>query len=98
MLKTTFYWDKFYKNFNLKKPSDFAIFIAKRKLEMQLEQAFPDYYSKYSLVTFNENIPYSMAMKKGRKQDELLKEICQRSDFAELSLEQVFNEVKNIVV
>ena len=77
---------------------DDEIFIAKRKLEMQLEQAFPDYYSKYSLVTFNENIPYSMAMKKGRKQDELLKEICQRSDFAELSLEQVFNEVKNIVV
>ena len=31
MLKKTFYWDKFYKNFNLKKPSDFAIFIAKRK-------------------------------------------------------------------
>ncbi|MEZ4933906.1 MAG: hypothetical protein R2788_17510 [Saprospiraceae bacterium] len=40
---------------------------------MQLEHTFPDYFSKYSLVTFNENMPYSEAMKRGRKQDELLK-------------------------
>ena len=72
---------------------DDPVFMAKRKLEMQLEQTFPDYYSKYSLVTFNENMPYADAMKKGRKQDELLKEICQRTNYEELSLEQVLNEI-----
>lgn len=74
---------------------DDPVFIAKRKLEMQLEQTFPEYYSKYSLVTFNENMPYSEAMKKGRKQDELLKEICRRPNYQDLPLEHVLNEIKN---
>ena len=52
------------------------VFQRKRKLEMQLELEFPDYFSKYSLVTFNEMIPYSKAMERGRKQDELLLEVC----------------------
>jgi kynurenine 3-monooxygenase len=76
---------------------DDDIFKEKRKLEMQLEHTFPDYFSKYSLVTFNENMPYSEAMKRGRKQDELLKEICQRPDFGTLSLDQIFNEIKSKV-
>ena len=52
------------------------IFIKKRGLEMRLEQQYPEYYSKYSLVTFNENIPYSEAMRKGQLQDEALLELC----------------------
>ncbi len=49
------------------------LFKEKRKLEMDLEKYFPeDYFSKYSMVTFNENIPYSEAMKKGRAQDKAL--------------------------
>ena len=28
------------------------VVMRKRKVEMQLEQQYPDYYSKYSLVTF----------------------------------------------
>ena len=48
------------------------VFLFKRKIELQLEQLYPDYYSKYSLVTFREDIPYSVAMQKGRKQDEIL--------------------------
>ena len=49
------------------------IFKAKRKLEMDLEKTFPlEYFSKYSMVTFNENIPYAEAMKKGRAQDKAL--------------------------
>lgn len=48
-------------------------FIEKRKIEMSLERNFPDQYSsKYSLVTFNENIGYHEAMTKGRIQDEIL--------------------------
>lgn len=55
-------------------------FIMKRQLEMQLEQQFEDYYSKYSLVTFRPELPYSKAMDLGRKQDELLLDICRKAD------------------
>jgi len=49
------------------------IFKEKRKLEMDLEKNFPkQYFSKYSMVTFNEDIPYSKAMKIGRAQDKAL--------------------------
>ncbi|WP_392348086.1 FAD-dependent oxidoreductase [uncultured Polaribacter sp.] len=49
------------------------IFKEKRKIEMDLEKTFPtEYASKYSLVTFNEQIGYNEAMKKGRAQDEVL--------------------------
>lgn len=52
------------------------IFIRKRQLELQLEKRFPEYYSKYALVTFRPDISYSEAMIKGRKQDEVLMKIC----------------------
>ena len=49
------------------------LFKEKRKLEMELEKSFPnEYFSKYSMVTFKEDIPYSVAMKKGRAQDKAL--------------------------
>lgn len=49
------------------------LFKEKRKIEMDLEKAFPNqYFSKYSLVTFNENMGYNEAMKKGRAQDKAL--------------------------
>ena len=49
------------------------LFKEKRKIEMDLEKTFPlDYSSKYSLVTFNENIGYHEAMKRGRAQDKAL--------------------------
>ena len=49
------------------------LFKQKRTLEMDLEKHFPkDYYSKYSLVTFNENIGYNEALKRGRAQDKAL--------------------------
>nr|WP_321226598.1 NAD(P)/FAD-dependent oxidoreductase [uncultured Psychroserpens sp.] len=50
-----------------------AIFQEKRKIEMALEKEFPeDYSSKYSLVTFNENIGYREAMLRGRAQDKAI--------------------------
>ena len=50
-----------------------AIFQEKRKLEMALEKEFPnDYSSKYSLVTFNEDIGYRAAMLRGRAQDKAI--------------------------
>ena len=49
------------------------IFQEKRKLEMALEKEFPnDYSSKYSLVTFNEDIDYRDAMLRGRAQDKAI--------------------------
>ncbi|NNK87902.1 MAG: FAD-dependent monooxygenase, partial [Flavobacteriaceae bacterium] len=49
------------------------IFQKKRELEMALESRFPDEYSsKYSLVTFNENIGYRDAMVRGRAQDKAI--------------------------
>lgn len=49
------------------------IFQEKRKIEMALEKNFPeDYSSKYSLVTFNEDIGYREAMLKGRAQDKAI--------------------------
>ncbi|MCL4145532.1 UNVERIFIED_CONTAM: hypothetical protein GTU68_022718 [Idotea baltica] len=49
------------------------IFQEKRKIEMALEENFPDdYSSKYSLVTFNENIGYREAMLRGRAQDKAI--------------------------
>jgi len=49
------------------------LFKEKRKIEMDLEKDFPTtYFSKYSMVTFNENIGYHSAMIKGRAQDKAL--------------------------
>ncbi|NRA91996.1 MAG: FAD-dependent monooxygenase, partial [Psychroserpens sp.] len=49
------------------------IFQEKRKIEMALEETFPeDYSSKYSLVTFNEDIGYREAMIRGRAQDKAI--------------------------
>jgi kynurenine 3-monooxygenase len=48
-------------------------FKEKRKIEMDLEKTYStDYFSKYSLVTFNENIGYNEAMRRGRAQDKAL--------------------------
>ncbi|MDO6599622.1 NAD(P)/FAD-dependent oxidoreductase [Tenacibaculum sp. 1_MG-2023] len=49
------------------------LFKEKRKIEMDLEKTFPTkYFSKYSMVTFNDGIGYNQAMKRGRAQDKAL--------------------------
>ncbi|WP_055435663.1 FAD-dependent oxidoreductase [Lacinutrix algicola] len=49
------------------------IFKEKRTIEMALEKEFPNvYFSKYSMVTFKEDIPYYGAMTKGRAQDKAI--------------------------
>ena len=73
------------------------VFQRKRQIEMQLEKTFPDYMSKYSMVTFNENIPYSSAMNKGRKQDEKLMGLCSPvASIDELDIKSVYKELKEI--
>ncbi|MEP6945943.1 MAG: kynurenine 3-monooxygenase, partial [Acidobacteriota bacterium] len=41
-----------------------------------LEQIYPDYFSKYSMVTFREDLPYAVAKERGNAQDKLLMEMC----------------------
>jgi kynurenine 3-monooxygenase len=69
-------------------------FIKKRGLEMRLEQEYPSYYSKYSLVTFNEDIPYSEAMRIGQLQDEALLKLCREVE--EPTLEEALAVVSGI--
>jgi kynurenine 3-monooxygenase len=52
------------------------VFQRKRELETKLEQTYPEYFSKYSMVTFREDLPYSVAKKQGNAQDRLLMNIC----------------------
>jgi kynurenine 3-monooxygenase len=76
-------------------------FKEKRTIEMDLEKNFPtEYFSKYSLVTFNENIGYNEAMTKGRAQDKALlkmvkgNEIETSSKMTKSQLEVVLKNVK----
>lgn len=71
-------------------------FMKKRKLEVQLEQTYEDYYAKYSLVTFLPDLPYAAAMKLGRAQDKLLLEICAETDFDKIVLEDVYQRLKKL--
>ena len=72
------------------------IFKEKRKLEMDLEKTFPtEYFSKYSMVTFNENINYAKAMKIGRAQDKaLLNMIADREIDTTENLNNILKQVQ----
>jgi kynurenine 3-monooxygenase len=73
------------------------VFVRKRELEMKLEHEFPDYFSKYSMVTFREDLPYSIAKQKGNAQDKLLMEICASvENVGEIDLNEVMEKVKSI--
>ena len=70
-------------------------FQKKRQLETMLEQTFPGYFSKYSMVTFREDLPYRVAKAKGNAQDKLLMEICARNDdVSELDLKEVLAKIQ----
>jgi kynurenine 3-monooxygenase len=60
---------------------------------MQLEQSFPDYYSKYSMVTFRPDIGYREAMIKGRKQDEYLLSLYNNGN---KSLDEIYYSVMKL--
>ncbi len=71
------------------------IFVRKRELETKLEQIFPDYFSKYSMVTFREDLPYKIAKERGNAQDKLLMEICsQVESVGEIDIYEVIEKVK----
>ena len=78
--------DNFYE---MRDKVDDKAFIKKRKLEMKLEQTYDDYYSKYSLVTFRPELSYAHAMDLGRRQDELLLDICTNENVDKIPLEEI---------
>ena len=79
------------------------LFQEKRKLETAFEKDFPnEYYSKYSLVTFNEDIGYREAMLRGRAQDKailsLLDENALPDDLSlKAKLEKIQQETNDIL-
>ena len=65
-------------------------------LEMDLEKTFPtSYFSKYSMVTFNENIGYAKAMKIGRAQDKALLNLIADSEIdTTKDLKNILNQIQ----
>ncbi len=73
------------------------VFQRKRELETKLEHEFPEYFSKYSMVTFREDLPYTVAKEKGNAQDKLLMEICAEiEDVGEINVYEVMEKIKVI--
>lgn len=71
------------------------VFQRKRELETKLEQTYPDYFSKYSMVTFREDLPYAEAKRRGNAQDKLLMELCRGVDSVnELDLDKIIEKVR----
>ncbi len=73
------------------------VFQRKRELETKLEQLFPDYFSKYSMVTFREDLPYLVAKQMGNAQDKLLMEICSEiDDISQVDLNEVMQKIRKL--
>jgi len=73
------------------------VFVRKRELETRLEQEYPDYFSKYSMVTFREDLPYSEAMRLGNAQDKVLMQICSDNmDVSNIDQAAVFEKVRRL--
>ncbi len=75
------------------------VFQRKRELETRLEQTYPNYFSKYSMVTFREDLPYSIAKQQGNAQDELLMQICSNvQHVGEIDLQDVIDRIRRILI
>lgn len=73
------------------------VFIKKRKLETKLEQMYPDYFSKYSMVTFRADLSYSYAQSRGDKQNEVLMKICSQTDDVDsLDTEKIMEMIRQL--
>lgn len=74
------------------------VFQRKRQLETMLEQTYPDYFSKYSMVTFREDLPYGDARRLGNAQDELLMALCRNiEDVSAVDLAEVQKKIKEVI-
>jgi len=69
-------------------------FLLKKKVEHLLEDQYPgEFISKYSMVSFHR-VPYSLALKKGRAQDEILMRTCENAQsIEEIDIEALYREI-----
>ena len=73
------------------------IFLLERALEIKLEERYPEYFSKYSMATFCLNIPYSLAQKRGKAQDDFLMNLClKKTNINSLNLDWVMKKIMEI--
>ncbi len=87
--------DNFYE---MRDQTNDPVFQRKNKLETLLEHSFSDFYTKYGMVTFRADMPYSEAMRRGRAQDKVLMGICSHlQDVATADLVVVREEVEKKV-
>jgi kynurenine 3-monooxygenase len=72
------------------------VFQQKRTLEMALETALPNtYFSKYSMVTFREDMGYKQAMLLGRAQDKAILEMIEKKQLdLELPIVELHEKIK----
>ncbi len=80
----------------MKAHTGLPIFQVKRKFEIAFESEFPtEYFSKYSLVTFREDLSYSEAKRLGRAQDNAILSLLYENKLDEsLPLEENLQKVK----
>ncbi|MDC9722172.1 MAG: NAD(P)/FAD-dependent oxidoreductase [Urechidicola sp.] len=69
------------------------IFKKKREIEIEFEKRF-SYYSKYSMVTFREDMGYDEAMRIGNAQDKTLLNLIANNKLEGLEIEELFELVK----
>ncbi len=70
-------------------------FLKVRQLEHILENQYPDYHSKYSMVTFHPEISYSEAQKIGNYQNDTLMAICKKvKSIEDLKIEELYQTLK----
>jgi len=73
------------------------VFQRKRELETRLEAKFPDYFSKYSMVTFREDLPYLEARRIGAAQDALLMRLAGEVAVTDKTdLDDIMSEIRGL--
>lgn len=74
-----------------------AEFQRMRRLEYILENTYPNYHSKYSMVTFHPEISYSEARDKGNRQNQYLLQLClENEDISQLNHQAIYEEIAKL--
>ncbi|MEQ8472779.1 MAG: NAD(P)/FAD-dependent oxidoreductase [Marinoscillum sp.] len=72
-------------------------FLNIKKVESRLQENYPkEWLPLYSMVTFSD-IPYSEAMRIGKIQESLMKELPESFDSQTISLEPIINKFRNLM-
>jgi len=74
-------------------------FLLRKKIEAQLQEKFPkEWIPLYSMVTFNEKIRYSEALRKGKIQQRIMDDVMRRpnihKNWKKLDLEEIVRRLK----